>query len=163
MCIDLVRAEGTGRMQLPPRPCAASWHGNQQHAKSRNELKSFTQLRSKEEIFHLAQFRGWSIQEEQPGCRASPPWRPSLDTWKWSQLSGISIPCTFTYSTALQKAHLFPYVMPSVPQWGLDSLVQYTLLFTNSLQIWKRNKKNPNLFRTPILFHLSKLDTRSLI
>ena len=31
-------------------------------------------------------------------------------------LSVISVLSAFTYSTALQKAHLFPYVMPSVPQ-----------------------------------------------
>lgn len=30
--------------------------------------------------------------------------------------SVLLVPSTFTYSTALQKAHLFPYVMPSVPQ-----------------------------------------------
>lgn len=29
-----------------------------------------------------------------------------------------------TYTIALQKAHLLPYVWPSEPQWGLDSRVQ---------------------------------------
>lgn len=39
LCINLVLAEGTGRMHLLPRPCAASQHGNQQPATPRNELK----------------------------------------------------------------------------------------------------------------------------
>lgn len=39
LCINLVLVEGTGRMHLIPRPCAASQHGNQQPATPRNELK----------------------------------------------------------------------------------------------------------------------------
>lgn len=53
MCIKLVCAEGTGRMQLPPRPRAASQHGNQQCAKPRNEFKLT--------CIHTASFQGGNI------------------------------------------------------------------------------------------------------
>jgi len=53
MCISLAHAEATGWMQLPPRPRAASQHGNQQHAKPRTELKVT--------FIHTALFQGGNI------------------------------------------------------------------------------------------------------
>lgn len=119
MCINLVHAEGTGRMQLPTGPRAASRHGNQQRAKPRNEFKLT--------CIHVALFQGGNIPlgTVQGLVRTrGAAWMRGLPSVKnivtyvemEPTLTVTSVPSAFTYSTALQKAHLFPYVMPSVPQ-----------------------------------------------
>lgn len=56
-----------------------------------------------------------------------------------------------TYATALQKAHLLPYVWPSEPQWGLDSRVQKILGSRNSAQSTYQNKDSDNSIRASCL------------
>lgn len=106
-------------MQLPPRTRAASRHGNQQRAKPRNELKltcNHTALFQRG-IMPLGMIQGL-VYTRRAAWMQGPPTMKNIIRYVEVEpsLSAVPIPSTLTYSTALQKAHLFPYVTPSVPQ-----------------------------------------------